>query len=63
MTLKEKFLSISTYEEFNRRRKEFVDLEMDSEVLEHAGEIFPKLHAGNEELFTTPRNIDAMEDL
>lgn len=61
MTLKEKFLSISTYEEFNKRRKEFADLEMDSEVLEHAGKIFPKLNAGNEELFTTPRNIDAME--
>lgn len=61
MTLKEKFLSIPTYEEFDKRRKEFTGLEMDSEVLEHAGEIFPKLNAGNEELYATPRNIDAME--
>ena len=55
MTDKEKFLSIETYEEFNKRRGEFKELSMaDKEIREHAGKIFPKLKNHTEELYKNP---------
>ena len=56
MTDKEKFLSIKTYEEFNRRRGEFKELSMaDEEIRAHAGIIFPKIkNYTTEELYRTP---------
>ena len=58
MTDKEKFLSIETYEEFDKRRSEFKELSMaDPEIREHAGKIFPKLKNYTEkELYTTLPN-------
>ena len=42
MTVKEKFLSIKTYEEFDSKREEFKDLDTtDAEVLKHFEEISP----------------------
>lgn len=44
MTLKEKFLSIKTYKEFDTRRNEFKNLDVsDIEVRKHFDLIFPKL--------------------
>lgn len=57
MTDKEKFLSIQTYEEFDKKRGEFRELSMaDKEIREHAGKIFPKLknHTTEELYKTTP---------
>ena len=43
MSLKEKFLEIHTYEEFDKRREEFRNLDIkDKEVLNHLDELFPK---------------------
>ncbi|MCX4268002.1 MAG: hypothetical protein OSJ62_04985 [Lachnospiraceae bacterium] len=53
MTDKEKFLSILTYEEFDKRRGEFRELSMsDKDVLEHASKIFGKSPNPLEELYT-----------
>lgn len=56
MTDKEKFLSIQTYEEFDKRRGEFKELSMaDEEIREHVGKIFPKLkNYSKEEAYRTP---------
>lgn len=54
MTVKEKFLAIETYEEFDRNRKEFKNLAFDKEVLDHMSKIFPKPYGGKEELYKTP---------
>lgn len=55
MTDKEKFLSIETYEEFDRRRNEFKSLPLsDKEIVEHAAKIFPKLSNTKEELYKNP---------
>lgn len=44
MTKKEKFLSIKTYEEYDKRRKEFSGLDLsDDEIRNHFDEIFPTL--------------------
>ncbi len=55
MTDKEKFLSIQTYEEFDRRRGEFRELSMaDKEIREHAGTLFPRIkNYTTEELYRT----------
>lgn len=56
MTDKEKFLSIETYEEFDRRRGEFKELSMaDPEIREHAKKIFPNLkNYTEEEVYKNP---------
>lgn len=56
MTDKEKFLSIQTYEEFDKRRGEFKELSMaDEEIRKHAGKIFPEpKNYTTEELYRTP---------
>lgn len=54
MTIKEQFLAVETYEEFDRRRKEFKGLENDKEVIEHAAKIFPKVSDTKEELYKMP---------
>ena len=45
MGLKDEFLKIETYEEFDRRREEFRDLKYDKEIGEHLDKIFPKAYA------------------
>ncbi len=47
MTDKEKFLSILTYEEFDKRRGEFKELSMsDKDILEHASKLYTILPNG-----------------
>lgn len=42
MSVKEEFLKITSYEEFDKRRKEFSDLNIhDTEVSNHLKELFP----------------------
>lgn len=53
MSQKEELLKIATYEEFDRRREEFCGLKMDGDVRDHLSKIFPKSHAGREELYKT----------
>ncbi len=43
MSLKEEFLKISTYEEYDKRREEFRNLVRDKEVLNHLNELYPTL--------------------
>ena len=43
--LKDEFMKIKTYEEFDRRREEFRGLVIDEDTLEHFGEISPKGYA------------------
>lgn len=44
MSLKEKFLRVSTYQEFDKRRAEFKGLDLqDAEILKHLKELFPKV--------------------
>ena len=45
MSLKDEFLKIETYEEFDRRREEFRELKYDKEIGEHLDKIFPKAYA------------------
>lgn len=52
MTVKELFLNIETYEEFDKRREEFKKLEMDKDVLEHMSKMFPKVSDTKEELYS-----------
>ena len=42
MTLKEEFLAISSYEEFDSKREAFRTLIIDNDVLEHLNHIFPR---------------------
>lgn len=53
MSKKEQLLSITTYEEFNRRREEFRGLELDEDIKKHLSKIFPKCYGENEELYKT----------
>ncbi len=47
MTLKETFLEIKTYEEFDKRREEFRQLDWsDAEIRQHVSDIFPRVPAG-----------------
>lgn len=50
MTKKEKFLKLSTYEEFDRRREEFRGLKFDKDTIEHMGKIFPEASPVNKEM-------------
>ncbi len=44
MSLKEDFLMISTYEEYDRRRDEFITLDIqDKEIFDHWSKLFPTL--------------------
>lgn len=44
MSLKEEFLKIKTYEEYDKRRDEFEDLDIrDKEILNHLDDIYPTL--------------------
>ncbi len=44
MSNKEEFLKVKTYEEYDRRRAEFRNLDVrDPEILNHFNELFPKL--------------------
>ena len=54
MTLREKFLAIQTYEEFDRRREEFKDIPADKEILQHMDKIFPPISNPDMELYKTP---------
>lgn len=40
-TLKEKFLEVKNYEEFDARREEFRNLPFDEDIRKHLGVIFP----------------------
>ena len=45
MSLKEKFLQVSTYQEFDKQRNEFKNLNLqDAEILNHLKELFPKVN-------------------
>ncbi|MEE0740784.1 MAG: hypothetical protein U0M21_00620 [Emergencia sp.] len=44
MSLKEEFLNIKNYKEFDKRRDEFRTLKVDEEVREHLGVIFNKVY-------------------
>lgn len=56
MTEKEKFLSLKSYEEFDRRRQEFATLKFDKEIVDHMSKIFPKPSGVTEELYKIPRS-------
>ena len=44
MSLKDDFLKIKTYEEYDQKREAFKDLDYsDKEIFEHWGNLFPKL--------------------
>lgn len=44
MSLKDDFLKIKTYEEYDQKRELFKDLDYsDKEIFEHWGNLFPKL--------------------
>lgn len=44
MSLKEDFLNVQTYGEYNQRREEFRNLDIrDEEILNHLKELFPKV--------------------
>uniref|UniRef100_UPI003FEE6370 hypothetical protein n=1 Tax=Roseburia sp. TaxID=2049040 RepID=UPI003FEE6370 len=44
MSLKDDFLKIKTYEEYDQKREVFKDLDYsDKEIFEHWGNLFPKL--------------------
>ena len=66
MNLKEEFMKITTYEEWDKRRYEFKALDMsDEEVRKHFGDLYPKLeHSGYEngvivEAYPKPKkNVD-----
>ncbi len=53
MTLKEKFLQIKTYKEFNEQRELFKKLKPDKEIIEHLSKITPKSPNPPEELYKT----------
>ena len=54
MTKKEEFMKISTYEEYLKRKNEFKDITIDTDVLKHVSDLFPKATGSNEELLKTP---------
>lgn len=56
MTQKEAFLEIQSFEEYQKRRKEFEGLDMDSEVREHIEALFPRTSNTTEEVFRDPLN-------
>lgn len=56
MTEKEKFLSLKSYEEFDRRRREFPTLKFDKEIVDHMSKIFPKPSGITEELYKIPKS-------
>ena len=44
MSLKEEFMKITTYKEYDKRRDEFIDLDIrDMEVLNHLKELYPQV--------------------
>ena len=44
MSSKEDFLKIRTYQEYDKRREEFKNLDIkDAEILNHLNELFPKV--------------------
>lgn len=44
MSLKQKFLKIKTYQEFDKRRNEFKNLKLqDTEISNHLKELFPSV--------------------
>ena len=45
MTTKELFLSLKSYEDFNKHRGELKDLPIDDEIREHSKKIFPTAYA------------------
>lgn len=45
INLKQKFIEIESYEEFDRRREEFRELKFDEDIRKHLGKIFPKAYA------------------
>lgn len=53
MTLKERLLSIKTYEEFRKQREDFLHLKPDKEIIEHLSKITPHSPNPSEELFKT----------
>ncbi len=54
MTLKEKFLEVKSYEEFELRRKEFKELMPDKDVIEHASKTFHKASGAKESYMRLP---------
>ena len=54
MTQKEAFLEIKSVEDYQKRRKEFERLDMDTEVREHIEALFPRAPNTTEELFRNP---------
>lgn len=55
-SLKKTFLSVKSYEEFDRRREEFREMKMDREILLHGSKIFGEVSNVDEELFKEPPN-------
>lgn len=47
MSLKEEFLKISTYEEFDKQRKKFKGLKWDKEVAQHYDFLFGECYVGD----------------
>ena len=48
MNLKEDFLKIKSYDEFDRQREKFKDLKNDEEVLDHLDKIFGECYVGGD---------------
>ena len=48
MNLKDEFLKIKTYDEFDKNRNKFKALKLDKEVLNHYDEIFGKGYVGGD---------------
>ena len=53
MSPKGELLIIITYEEFDRRREEFLGLKVDEDVKNHLFRIYPKCYVGKEKLYKT----------
>jgi hypothetical protein len=45
MTQKELFLSLKSYEDFDKNRGAFKEMPFDDEIREHCAKIFPKAYA------------------
>lgn len=48
MSLKEDFMKIKSYEEFDKQREKFKDLQYDKEILNHMNEIFGECYVGGD---------------
>ena len=56
MTQKELFLSLKSYEDFDKNRGAFRGMPFDDEIREHCSKIFPKAYAPEDMHYEIPRN-------